>query len=81
MMLTSDTDSFTGARLRAANGPSFRKLKVQTKFGERASSYLKPLTWNSSPCDLQSITNTYTDLRHVTITIADFLSEVNMQQL
>ena len=50
--------SSTRAGLRPANGLSFGKLKVQTKFCERVFSYSEPTAWNSLPYDLQSFTDT-----------------------
>ena len=50
--------SFTRAGVCSANGLSFWKPKVQSKFGECALSYSGPGAWNSLSYDLQSITNT-----------------------
>ena len=55
----------TRAGLRSAEGASFRKPRVRTKFGERAFSYSGPAAWNSLPEYLQLTTNTASFKRHL----------------
>ena len=55
----------TRAGLRSAEGASFRKPRVRTKFGERAFSYSGPAAWNSLPENLQFNTDTASFKRHL----------------
>jgi hypothetical protein len=59
-LVTMTATSATRTGLRSASSLTYRKPRVQTKFGERAFSFSGPTIWNSLPAYLQATSNTNT---------------------
>jgi hypothetical protein len=59
-LVTMTVTSATRTGLRSASSLTYRKPRVQTKFGERAFSFSGPTIWNSLPAYLQATSNTNT---------------------
>src|SRR5664279_2208631 len=57
-LVSLTADCATRSGLRSANGRTFQKPKIRTKFGKRAFSYSGPAAWNSLPDYLHLNNNT-----------------------